>query len=999
MNPIWKKHNKGRRNLVKTGQLIASQHHDFFHFNFPDLSGVDYNLSGVTGHDTFISTNDTITFLNGDNSDIIGNNINKTIRFDVSGNAAYGLWNEGTGVNAIVADNFNRTGPPSASTHIKASGDYALAIGINTQASGIASLVGGVSSKATGDYSVAFGENCDASGIASLAIGKECDTSGSVLASVALGYQGDTITTVADPSQIIILQRDGGKHENLILSVGYNGNIMELDEDSNLWIKQGGENGFLNIRKLWVTGEGNHSLISHNYNYTDNEALGEYSIAMGINNTARGIASIVDGSGNASYGNYSVAFGLNCDASGEASFVDGSGCVAIGNYSCAIGSQTIARSAISFVGGESIDASGTAIAIGYDINIDGSGCVSLGYNTILKQNNILALGRGHICDGSGSVALCCGNYTFGWCSTAMGEDTRTYGRASTSMGKDGRAIGDYSTVMGIDCSAIEFCNFADGSGSVANHANIAIAMGSGCIASGENSFAMGFHSKASHLNCSALGYEVSTNSPGDGAIVFGKKSQTSGQYSFAGGFQCEAAGNFSVAMGHNSQTTQDASCSYVCGYNCKASGQFSVAMGNSNESSGIVSTAFGEKSRAIGDYTFVVGTDCSASSLGCFVGGIQNNTIGIYSSSAGGINTANGNYSVCFGYENTTTADASFSVILAGKENEINDTYSTIISGFQNKTTSFAAIELTCGERNATINGKWLPDYTISDINQARINFDMAEADDHLYAVGGQKPIDAYGNACATKTVEKYNKENNIWTTETNQLNEYRLPAVASVGTKLYAVGGSGITKGQHTAGIPAHWELHTLDTSGSTGLYTSVAAVHNGNQYISYRSETEKNLKSIEISGNTIIETVVDISENRGLYTSIGVGTVGSSVNTHISYYDSSNSHLRYAEIADGGGVDLYTVDDTSGAGQYTSIDIDVSGTVTSRYISYYDASNGNLKIADLSGSASGTWNLETIDTSGVGQWTSICHSTPDSLFNQFISYYDASNGNLKMG
>ena len=71
-------------------------------------------------------------------------------------------------------------------------------------------------------------------------------------------------------------------------------------------------------------------------------------------------------------------------------------------------------------------------------------------------------------------------------------------------------------------------------------------MGTECIASGENSLAIGFRARSLYLNCAAFGYDVSANSPGDGAVVFGKESQTSGQYSFAGGYQCEASGKFSV---------------------------------------------------------------------------------------------------------------------------------------------------------------------------------------------------------------------------------------------------------------------------------------------------------------------------------------------------------------------------------------------------------------------------------------------------------------------
>ena len=92
MNPIWKLHNKGKRNLVKIGKLTAIKDHDFYYYKL-------YDSSGIPNVDNLIQTNDTIQFLNGDNSNIIGNNANNTISFGTHGNAAYGIWEKGSGTN------------------------------------------------------------------------------------------------------------------------------------------------------------------------------------------------------------------------------------------------------------------------------------------------------------------------------------------------------------------------------------------------------------------------------------------------------------------------------------------------------------------------------------------------------------------------------------------------------------------------------------------------------------------------------------------------------------------------------------------------------------------------------------------------------------------------------------------------------------------------------------------------------------------------------------
>ncbi len=94
-----------------------------------------------------------------------------------------------------------------------------------------------------------------------------------------------------------------------------------------------------------------------------------------------------------------------------------------------------------------------------------------------------------------------------------------------------------------------------------------------------------------------------------------------------------------------------------------------------------------------------------------------------------------------------------------------------------------------------------------------------------------------------------------------------------------------------------------------------------------------------------------------------------------------------------------IETVDSGSGVGSHVSVAIDDSGTT---YISYYDSTNKNLKMAKYVGSggncgSDNDWFCLTLDSSGdVGQYSSIAIDSTTNLPQ--IAYYDASAEALKL-
>ena len=129
-------------------------------------------------------------------------------------------------------------------------------------------------------------------------------------------------------------------------------------------------------------------------------------------------------------------------------------------------------------------------------------------------------------------------------------------------------------------------------------------------------------------------------------------------------------------------------------------------------------------------------------------------------------------------------------------------------------------------------------------------------------------------------------------------------------------------------------------------------------------------------------------------------VGTTGwdaslalnASGGARISFYDVDNGDLMFArwtgaawatEVVDGGGD----------VGRWSSLALDGMGFA---HISYYDATNGDLKYARWTVAS---WDIQTVDgaAADVGKYGSLALGAAPSDRGPYISYYDATNGDLK--
>jgi hypothetical protein len=201
------------------------------------------------------------------------------------------------------------------------------------------------------------------------------------------------------------------------------------------------------------------------------------------------------------------------------------------------------------------------------------------------------------------------------------------------------------------------------------------------------------------------------------------------------------------------------------------------------------------------------------------------------------------------------------------------------------------------------------------------------------------------------------------------------------------------LTQVRPAAAAMTWWEWN-LDSTGLVGTFTSMAVDSSGNRHVAYYDQSNHDLKYVWFDGDPqryewTAPVTVDSAGDVGQYTSLAVGSNGT---VYISYYDATNGDLKYARKAVNGAWVIVTVDSTGNTGLYGSIAVDSDGNL---HISYYNQTNGNLRYATK---VDGVWHKETVDSAGdVGRFTSITVRKNGQWQYPHISYSDTTNGDLK--
>ena len=479
-------------------------------------------------------------------------------------------WESGsTGSYTIKAKN---------NSSIDATGDYSLAEGYATTASGVSSHAEGQQSTASGNYSHAEGYVTTASGEASHAEGASTTAIG-----IYSHAEGNTTTASGNESHseghYTIASGDYASHAE-----GYQ-TVASGDYGSHA--------------------EGSLTTAFGNSSHAEGEKMSFTS-----NHIANGIASHVEGGNTVAYSHYSHAEGTNNLAIGFGTHVEGynnkAGSPIYAIISFAANIFTLAGDySAEFTNGEVIgliDSAGESLSYGLTREITWYTVTNVIYKVGPNETDI---------DFSPSLDAYTSNpqYVINLTKNesnivsahAEGSNTTASGAYSHAEGRSTIASGETSHAEGYVTLASGYASHAEGQQSTAS-GFASHAEGYLTIASGGYNHAEGYVTTASGDAAHAEGY--ATTASGDYSHSEGKLTTALGKQSHAEGLSTVAQGDSSHAEGDS--TTAFAGNSHAGGYNSVANGVTSFVHGSNSQALGTNTVVFGDSVTGSADNTVYV---------------------------------------------------------------------------------------------------------------------------------------------------------------------------------------------------------------------------------------------------------------------------------------------------------------------------------------------------------------------------------------------------------
>ena len=195
----------------------------------------------------------------------------------------------------------------------------------------------------------------------------------------------------------------------------------------------------------------------------------------------------------------------------------------------------------------------------------------------------------------------------------------------------------------------------------------------------------------------------------------------------------------------------------------------------------------------------------------------------------------------------------------------------------------------------------------------------------------------------------------------------------------------------------PAGWQVEVIDGVQWFGGFTSIAVDSQDLLHVTYAGPPVGVRYARGAGGAWQLETV----GSAGWFTSLALDPAGQ---PRMVYFDTAGRSLAYGR-RDAAGWSLQAVDRLADAGSFNSLAVSTAAqdAAGEPAVAYYEAGHGDLRVARQSGSQ---WQVETVDgdsaaaagggvgAADVGMYASLACNPAGPCW---ISYYDATNGDLK--
>ena len=551
----------------------------------------------------------------------------------------------------------------------------------NDGATGDNALAAGVDASATANGTTAVGLKAQASAESAIAVGSE--TKAAAKNAVVIGNKASVEAATGSVINVNGTTTGEGSVAVGAASKASGTNATAVGQAANAY----GQNSFAGGQVSNAKGKSSVA-VGDGAN-----ALNDSAVALGAYTTASNVGSTAVGFGSNALGWASFAGGHSAKAEASSAVALGHEAQAVGGKAVAIGKSSHAAKDSGIALGDGAKAAEVnaiaigstnnawkedSIALGRLANADGAASLALGLNSHTRNENAIALGNNANANDQNSIAIGINSKTAQFSTVAIGHNVEALKYSSVVIGESAQSNNSRSVVIGYHASATNPAK----PGSAETDYNQTVAIGSYANAWGDQSTAIGNNVYAKGNSSIAIGSDDWDTVAAK--VVDGMSGKTVKEV-----YQDYTGDEMQV--GNHSQTVSS-EAAVAIGTKSEATGELSTAFGTGTRAEGVASAAFGMGAKATKGNSVAIGAGSTTATDATKVNEATVNNLK-YSGFAGG-NSVNPGDQVSFGSKNY---ERQLKNVAPG---EISNTSTDAINGSQ-----LYAVQNVLGNTAKTVKG------------------------------------------------------------------------------------------------------------------------------------------------------------------------------------------------------------------------------------------------------------------------------------------------------